>query len=219
MKSLLLLGIGGCAGYFVGRHFARENLENKFIRQLDEEGAKYKKYYEDLYEKKIAEAVNEKNAADTEAVILDDNPELKDAAEALTRYQGKVSSIFDDPRPEPQVEDVVFPFSDPTPTTIAPPDGPYIISEDDYVDNKLGYDQQSVTYFAGDAVVVDVHDQTLADTLVDRCIGRHNLEQFGSMSNDDDLVYVRYDHFRQDFEIVRDERKSSVVVSGLTEDD
>lgn len=94
-------------------------------------------------------------------------------------------------------------------------DKPYIISADEYMMEKEEYDKLTLAYFQGDDVLCDDQDTPL-DEAKD-VVGSEALSNFGLYSKDENIVYVRNDRLMSDFEIMKDERKFSVVILGSEE--
>lgn len=85
-------------------------------------------------------------------------------------------------------------------------DDPYVISPDDFDENN-SYDRIGLTYYA-DGTVVDDCDEVLDDDEIDVQIGRDWIDSFGEYG-DDDVIHVRNEQSKTDYEIVRDPRKYS----------
>lgn len=79
-------------------------------------------------------------------------------------------------------------------------DKPYIISNEEFEDAELEYNQNTLTYYQGDAVLTDEHDQPVP---INTVIHESNL-QFGNASGDKNVVYIRNDKLEVDFEVVQD---------------
>jgi hypothetical protein len=79
-------------------------------------------------------------------------------------------------------------------------DQPYIITEEEYLQNDPEHDQVSITYYAGDDTLADVQDIVIEDH--DR-IGVDNLVRFGHGNKNPHLLYVRNEVLELDFEITR----------------
>lgn len=91
--------------------------------------------------------------------------------------------------------------------TMARENAPYVISPDDF-NEKDGYKTISLTYYS-DGVVTDIDDNVVGD--VEECIGEGSLTHFGEY--EDDSVFVRNDELKTDFEILKDERSYTDVVT------
>lgn len=88
---------------------------------------------------------------------------------------------------------------------------PYIISSEEFNDADLDFNQNTLTYYEVDRVLVDERDQPLEVGTV----GEHNL-QFGNASGDQNIVYIRNHHLEVDFEICRSYGSYAVEVLGAS---
>lgn len=79
-------------------------------------------------------------------------------------------------------------------------DKPYIISNEEFEDAELEYTQNTLTYYQGDAVLTDEHNQPVP---INTVVHESNL-QFGNASGDKNVVYIRNDKLEVDFEVVQD---------------
>lgn len=86
-------------------------------------------------------------------------------------------------------------------------DRPYIIPPEEY--GELDYECISLNYYA-DGVVADDFDEIIRD--IDELIGEESLSHFGEY--EDDAIFVRNDTTRCDYEILRDTRNFSELMSG-----
>jgi hypothetical protein len=88
---------------------------------------------------------------------------------------------------------------------------PYIVHRDEFFENEPEHDQVSVTYFAGDDVLVDERDQPMPNATV----GDANLDQFGHGAGDPNMLYVRNENLAIDFSISLSKGKYAEVVYGV----
>jgi hypothetical protein len=82
---------------------------------------------------------------------------------------------------------------------------PYVISQDTFMSAELDYDQETVTYYDVDGVVTNQADIQLER--VNDTIGLTNLMKFAELAGadgDPNVLYIRSERFRTDYEIVRD---------------
>lgn len=91
---------------------------------------------------------------------------------------------------------------------------PYIISREEY-EEQNGYDKDSVIWYAGDDIVVDINQTTSPFEDPNMTIGVRHLDMFGQLSGDPSLVYVRNDRISTDYEILRNDAIWAVAVLGL----
>ena len=222
MLREVLIGVtGAAAGYLVARNL----LEKKYARLLDEEIERTKEFFGANYE-------GSKESLDDPEFMQD----AIDAAEALSEYVADGEKIIPSVLAE-NVERSVTAYHKPGAPTIeeevrdiesnvaaAPldPDArePHLITFAEFDAADLGYSQVSVSYFAGDGIVIDEEDNVITPDRVEQIIGTDNLNKFGTNTEDPDLepnvIYVRCERFNMDFEVTRSPGKHSVEVLGET---
>lgn len=91
-------------------------------------------------------------------------------------------------------------------------DGISIISLEEFSIGNPRQDKISLEYYALDEVLTE--DGEVIDDIED-CVGRDNLEQFGYLSEDPDMLFIRNENTGIDYEIVRLD-KSYADAMGLT---
>lgn len=101
-------------------------------------------------------------------------------------------------------------------TVVRTPDRPYVISSKEWYTNDTDYDQITLTYWADDDVLADDTNRMINE--VDEVVGATNLHRFGFLSEDPDIVYVRNERLKADYEITKDERNYSEIVHGIPVD-
>ena len=86
---------------------------------------------------------------------------------------------------------------------------PYVIAPEEFGD--MGdYDIEYLTYYA-DGTLANEMDEPIID--VEDVVGANALNHFGTDTSEPELVFVRNDELRKDFEISLDSRKYSDVVN------
>ena len=93
------------------------------------------------------------------------------------------------------------------------PDRPYVISAEEWYQNETNNDQITLVYWADDDVLSDDDQRMITD--IESVVGATNLHRFGFMSDSPDVVYVRNERLKADYEITKDERNYSEVVHGI----
>lgn len=206
--------IGGALGYLL----ARKHLSTKFDKALVEEIEATKNYYTVLVKGEGYETPAD--AVRTLGVeVPPPKPEEKirviTAATALSGYQGKPING----EPDGQIVNIFkrqadgeVPESERRNRT---EEAPYIISHSEFHGNDLEYQQSTITYYAGDAVLADEQDEPIED--VDATVGLNNLTRFGEFSDGQYCVYVRNDARGIDYQILGSDGKYAVEVAGFTE--
>lgn len=89
---------------------------------------------------------------------------------------------------------------------------PYIIHLDEFQENEPEHEQITLTYYEEDDILADVRDEVIRD--MDAAIGLGNLGRWGHGSKDPNVVYVRNEELRLDYEICRDRGSYASTSSG-----
>jgi hypothetical protein len=76
---------------------------------------------------------------------------------------------------------------------------PYVIRQDEFMANESEFDQTSYTYYSVDGFIADQRDEIIEPSVV----GVQNLDLFGHLSDDENIVCVRNEKLRMEIEIVR----------------
>lgn len=90
---------------------------------------------------------------------------------------------------------------------------PYVITPEEYGEED-NYETETLTYYADGVLTYYTTDELVED--VDGMIGSDSLSHFGDY--EDDVVHVRNDSLKIDFEILRDEQKFSEVKRSVYSD-
>jgi hypothetical protein len=80
-------------------------------------------------------------------------------------------------------------------------DKPYVITKEEYLEGRDGFEQIELSYYQGDDVLADEREQPIPDE--ETTVGNDNLTRFGHGSEDPNIVYVRNETLEADFEITR----------------
>lgn len=90
------------------------------------------------------------------------------------------------------------------------PGMPYVITEDEFFGDELGWDSQStLTWYAGDSVLVGEHDEVIYNP--DEMIGPR---KFGHGSRNANVFYVRNEELHAEYEVLLDPSSYEVTVLG-----
>src|SRR5580765_7234775 len=178
------VGVGFGLGFYWGYKFNKEKIKAEAFKQSEEEVEKIRK----LYAQKTVAA------------------EPKPSVEELIEEKG-----YDRPLPPPVpgiVEPVVVIEKDKNSDWDYAVEiqgrvegEPYVIHQDEFMQNETDYKRVEYTYYAADDVLVDdenAHPLPHADLIV----GVNNLK-FGHGTDDDDVVFVRNDKYELIMEICR----------------
>lgn len=93
------------------------------------------------------------------------------------------------------------------------PQFPYIITEDEFNEGALGFEQASITYYEGDDILCGSDDKPI--DAVEDVVGEDHLHMFGRGASDPNTVHVRNETIEIDFEITRSRGSFSTEVGGF----
>ena len=94
---------------------------------------------------------------------------------------------------------------------------PYIIHQDEYQGNETGYTQEVLTWYAGDNVLTDEQEQPIANA--DDVVDLNHMSKFGHGTDDFNVVFIRNDRLRTEYEICRMPTSYEEEVQGLSNDE
>lgn len=175
-------------------------------------------------------AFNAEELAEMEEIVKEDEEmliipveEVKEIPEyMIDSTSGKSVKVVEDKK-TPIIEKVVItetlrernaPWSYAQEIKKRSPSEPYIIHQDEFFSDEKGYTQSSFTYYAGDNIMNDEDD-----TPVYNHEGVVGSLIFGHGSDDPNVVYVRNEKLKAEYEISFDPGLYSVEVLGLTIED
>jgi hypothetical protein len=228
--SLLSATIGAAVGYRV----ALSKLEAHYNEVVQREISETRLFYKHLAKTTLPQKQYSDPSKAVEALVGDREEKIVEAADALLTYQG-------DPPDESEQSDAVEESGEPEEDSseeneialrvftsdseegfdyeeeIAKrtPEVPYIITQVEFFNNELGYEQATLTYFEGDDVLVDGKDEVVDDREI--TVGDDNLSRFGHGAADHDMVYIRSEQLSMEFEIIRDHGSYTKQVLGFLE--
>lgn len=97
---------------------------------------------------------------------------------------------------------------------------PYLLTSEEFLEDKDGYTTASYTYYAGDGVLVDDDgEEVIPPEQVTVTVGTKNLEMFGYLQNDPYVVLVRNEILNLNIEIAYSDGKYAKEVLDLEGDD
>lgn len=218
--QLIVLGaVAGAAGAVIAHVVTKKQLQTKYEKIAAKEIAEAKAFYTVLHKKD--DMSTPKKVADK----LMPKPELREAADALLTYQGKndiepkeiVTEVVEDTVTNVFAESSVddnFDYEEELKNRS--PSRPYIISEEEFLQGEAGFNQSSITYYAGDGALADEEDTEIP--FIDPVIGEDNL-RFGHGSSDARTVYIRNEMLSCDYEVLKSDGKYAHEVLGLEHSD
>lgn len=219
---LISAAFGGvCIGVGVGYIVAEKHLAAKFDDRLARETEEMREFY----------TIHRKKYPTPEAAVADLIPEpalTSDGVVERVAYHKIVKQYNSDEDPEEELAVEAEIVEGPDGTLMisevmhhnifndkGDPSKPYIISEDEYVENEPEYEQSSLTYYEKDQVLTDHREDFIENS--EMAVGTAFAVNFGHGSNDDNTVHVRNETLRMDFEIVKSEGSYRVDVLGEDE--
>lgn len=224
--SIASLAVGATSGYF----FAQKKLEKAFYEKLDEVvtrevDAVTKRFSILLDEERKGKPASPQDiiskkpeaVAHIETPALDDFVEKqrkKNAEKAMVDYRGYApadgavveSNIFDQstvskkpPLPPRDPSGRWAPRQQGSSDRVE--DEPYVISDEDFLKNELGYDQESLLYFVNNNALLNASD-TNEHVELD-CVGEDNLQRFPEEAgpNGSRSICVRNEKLRTEWDI------------------
>lgn len=134
---------------------------------------------------------------------------------ATLKGQLAASLLQAPPRPEPDPEPEMSAYEDDNWDQVAEeqdrgPDAPYTINLEEWHANEIDFDQQDLRYFAGDNVLVD--EQNVPIYNFEQLVGKL---EFGHGSGDPDLVFVRNEKARGEYQITRVHHSFQTEILGI----
>lgn len=217
--QLMVLGaLAGSVGAVLGHVITKRQLQTKYEKLVAKEIADAKAFYSILHKKGDDVSTPER------AIKNLHNPQVGEAADALLTYQGK-----GDAEPMEITEETVtevintnvfegahdnFDYDEELKNRTS--DRPYIISQEEFLQNEPDFSQTTITYYEGDGALADENDKEIP--FIDPIIGQNNL-RFGHGSGDARVVYVRNERLSSDYEVLKSDGKYSHEVLGLEHSD
>ena len=229
VRSLL---VGGAAGFAVGSGAAymvlRKSLVHHYALLVEQEVAEVKTHYNDRLKTQLSGMVSALPDAghpfvghlDESRLVAGESGDPDDGNAAMGAPEpDPLEGFEDDPgesADDPEEVDADG-TSDPVPADQAVPAPvrrdirkPYVISADEFAETPPGWQQLSLTYYAGDKVLTDEKDEPIK--LIAKTTGPLSPLSFGGVSGDPHICYVRNQTLEADLEIVLDRRSYVDVI-------
>lgn len=205
MNKTLFGAIMFVAGAAIGSAATYKFVKTKYERISREEIDDVKEYYRNINNEAHADESEVEDCDSSELEndeveearpsrrTVGEKPDLTHYADLIAQYRAEEEAFENQNKQKGGDSDMEY-------------DDPYVISPDDFDENN-SYDRIGLTYYA-DGTVVDDCDEVLDDDEIDVQIGRDWVNSFGEYG-DDDVIHVRNEQSKTDYEIVRDPRKYS----------
>lgn len=200
LQFLVGFGVGCVVGALVGYKMLKKKLEVKFEEKLNKEfdsAKRLKSAKKSENKPPIKECLKNKDSNNSEEK---DKKEYENYADY---YKSNASST-----PTNSAKEVKDEQTEKKETKKRAHKGPYVISPDDF-DSVDGYIPIWLTYYA-DGVLADDNNYEKVD--IKSTIGTAALNKFGEYEKD--VVHVRNDEKKCDYEVVKDNRTYEQAVNG-----
>jgi hypothetical protein len=214
-KSIALV----VGGMLIGGGTATLILKKHYQRILDEEVASVKAAYKDLKKQNLdmLDEITQPKKEEADKPLSEDDI-LNISAAKLIADQGYGGGVIEEEPPR-------FKLYDRTTDNFNPADEdrseeePYVISLAEFSNDEEDFDKITLRYFEEDDTLNDELGSRRGDdsTIPNESVGQANLERFGIGSQNEDIVYVRNEQLKIDFEVIRDEGSYTETVLGLPE--
>jgi hypothetical protein len=190
--------IGFLVGLVVGSVLTYHGLKNKVEAEIDEEVDKIKEFYKDQLEKQQAEYFEKEMYLKSKAAVAEDKGSVVSKIinlKTVEKFEEEQNEETDEVDSEETSVGAFEIFED----NIIAQDKPFVI-EEDRVGEYISYDLISLIYF-DDGVLTDDWEVPVENP--DETVGK---EYTGYFETGEDVVYVRNDKLKCEFEITRDLR-------------
>jgi hypothetical protein len=239
--SLGGLAVGVAVGFFFGYRWNKAKIRAEAFKESEEEVEKIREMYRDsarvIRDKpSLDEVVEERQYVIKEEAIQTVIP-TEEVEERPTRPPVPVDEPRQDPRVPPGPGLVQYGAPPPKGPTINLETGksnktgwdfaeelatrseehPYIIHQDEYMGNETGYKQEVLTWYSGDNVLTDEDEQPIPDA--DDTVDLNHMSRFGHGTDDFNVIFIRNDRLRMEYEICRMPTSYEEERQGLTNDD
>lgn len=182
LKGSLLFSVGAALGFGCGWYFFKE----KYRRIADEEIDSVKKYYleKHLKEQKELEKLEKDSEKLDEAIekYTDKKETEKTEYHKIGENDKKEEEALKAEKESPEEEE---------------PSRPYLITEDEFLNDKNEYDKISLTYYMFDDTLADEYDELID---IEETISTDIYNQIAGSEED---LYVRNNVIETDFEIMK----------------
>jgi hypothetical protein len=220
---------GGVVSFLLYRHFGEIRLQVQLKERLDEEVCELKQHYQDRLHDATERAQRDALLAFAAAPSADDDggrgeivsdvpPTVlsaggDDGVGAVIRRMvdyGAISSGL-----KPKAKSLAAPPLDGSSGDVdVVPAVPYVITLEQFCEDKEKYQKLCFTYYMDDHTLADEGDQPVEDPV--STVGPALESKFGlSSPTDPNVVYVRNDRLEIDFEITRHMGSYATIVAGL----
>lgn len=232
-SSLASLVVGSFSGYLVAKRRLKRTYEEIAQQEIAEARRKLKMVY------KKDEFANPASLVDSDEESEDHLPAFDEAVTAMLKQYDPSQQFArpDDHNPGtnghqplamdiPQTRNVfeeqeMAAYNEDTeeqpPVGSREPGRPYIIDFNTFDAGEMGYRNITLTSYA-DGALVEEGDMNEDLNIAEDLIGEESLQYMGWERGQPNVVYVRNDRLRVDYEVIRDERRFAQDMLGLRDD-
>lgn len=222
VKALIFLagiGVGGLAtGLFMKIYYGN---------RMDSEYQSMKEYYDRkimlLTKEEDADAEVKEEIQSIGSVFLNPKEALRGAAMMaddpdLNKHIAERENPTDEEEEDIEFTDVDFDeyneivkqYNDPQASNFT------LLGETEYYTNPKGYDQETLYFYDEDDVLLREDESIITD--IDNTVGYDSLTRFGEDENQPDIIYVRNNYRKTEYEIIRMRQSYSRDFLGIKED-
>lgn len=191
--------IGFLIGLVIGSVLTYHGLKNKVEAEIDEEVNKIKDFYKDQLEKQQAEYFEKEEYLKSKVAVAEDKGSIVSKVINMKNVEKFEEKQNDETKDEVGSEETTTGAFEIVEDDIIAQDKPFVI-EEDRVGEYISYDLISLIYFS-DGVLTDDWEVPVENP--DETVGKEYVEYF---ETGEDVVYVRNDKLKCEFEITRDLR-------------
>jgi hypothetical protein len=191
--------IGFLIGLVIGSVLTYHGLKNKVEVEIDEEVNKIKDFYKDQLEKQQAEYFEKEEYLKSKVAVAEDKGSIVSKVINMKNVEKFEEKQNDETKDEVGSEETTTGAFEIVEDDIIAQDKPFVI-EEDRVGEYISYDLISLIYFS-DGVLTDDWEVPVENP--DETVGKEYVEYF---ETGEDVVYVRNDKLKCEFEITRDLR-------------
>lgn len=242
-NKALLVAIGStaaavssaCWGYLYAYHELEEKFDTELETLLNQEVDKVKRFYEIRNKYSGPEEFSELAEGENPEA---ESQEISIPKELLNTPEGRAAIMEAikkevDPEPEEEEESPVLVNAFDIGYTVPEFDWeemisersaekPYIISQEEFLLNEAHYEQYNLTFFEGDGVLLSDPDATGKEEAIpdtEQVVGDANLQMFGVMSGNNNVVYIQNDLTEVLFCVNRSFGTATEALFGVKEED
>ena len=201
-KTLLIFLGGVAAGSVVTLLAVQEYVDRRIEEEVDSVRETYarisvERAAED--DKKETARQNYAKKAELAKMITSSNQIIKDQKYNVfdNPYEGDTGTGDD------EEEDIYADMVDMSGPSEGLAESPYVISQESFISDEPYFDKTTLNYYDDDILEEEITESIIED--IDAVVGRESLTKFGEY--EDDVVFVRNERLRTDYEIIHQHRK------------